>query len=259
MSGPRQPPEGTPAPQSWTTVSEGRQPTYWTNPHWVRALMHFPDDTPEHRERREQYCGILTAQTLKRIGLLGEAESRAVINAAVDGLAAVLTETAKRGIVAGDVLFTLYGMAMGPWRDQIPEPSIGKAIDIVSKFSAIETYPDQSPLPRSDPTIRACISNFRAVAHLWAAFRLHHQYPMRPHRELFDSAEGLRDFLGIARSVQAFGLAFTTKHGEQRPVFTAEEIWLVPDNQGPMLIPPWPPEMPEWIAGAVQSYSARKR
>jgi hypothetical protein len=196
------------------------------DPGWVLATMHFPNDKnlrdryfAVHRIRlevldaKESELFQVDAQTLR---LLIEAPG-------YDQLKVLVSETAKRGIVAGDILAAMYLMD----RFSIPEPSINKAIYVSRQFARKVRYGDDTKMPGWEQNIKNCWREFRPVAHLWAAFRLNQAYPFTPERTTFSS--GFADFLEVASGLLNFGFSFIPLRAKpRRPILDPSKSWALP-------------------------------
>lgn len=211
--------------------------TAWNNTAWVLAAMHYP-----HEPEILNFMAGPPSTTLWRVAEEGRR----------------MTAAARQGIVAGHVLSVLYALATSPWR--IPEPSFAKAIYCVEQYGFGENYRDGIAMPRGKTEIRACYDAMRPVAHLWAATRLHREYPMLPHDDLMRSERGIRALLQIARSVQYFALTWRPPRRPKREPLLSEHPLLVPDEVVP-LKPPWT-HAPDWLLKTVPKYrnkSTRKK
>lgn len=176
---------------------------------------------------------------------------------------AIQAAAARAGKAAGNVLAALYTLAVSPWR--IREPSFARAVHIAEKLALSESAADAKNAemrgrPRGHTKIEECYNSMRPVAHLWAAFRLHWEFPTRAHEDLFNSTDGLGVFLGIARGVQDFARTWTPTRIHSRQVsipLLGESPWLVPDEITP-LYPPWR-NKPTWLLNANATYKRRSR
>ncbi len=233
----------------------------WTDPSWILALMHFPHD----ERSRKRYLAVrmaeqsLSAKETQTFELTREA-LESIVDAAMGGVWSSVEQTAKRGIVAGDVLMVMYAMHAAPW--ELPAPSFGRAIDVIKRFASDPgmgaEYADGAKLPRSDRIVRECISEFRSVAHLWGAFRLHQAFPLptQLHEDLLRSREGARALLGIARTLQEFGVSFVPQLANPpTSILDPANIWRVPDTV-PKFSLRWPADPPPWLIDTIQSYKA---
>ena len=171
----------------------------------------------------------------------------------------IVAKSAREAYVAGDVLTTLFGMHSFP--DDFDEPSLKKAIFIAGKYAQNNTYRDGSSMRKGKTMIRDYFDDFRNVAHLWAAMRLHQDFPIREQEEILGSQNAVHDFFGIAHTLQAFGCGFIAKRSSSgiafvapSPILDPETIWKVPNSITP-LYPPWT-EPPQWILDCLVSYAA---
>jgi hypothetical protein len=208
-------------------------PTVWSNPTWVLAVMHYPTDSV----------------------LLERIASGAEITVRGDNERAIQAEADRAGKVAGNVLAALYALSTSPWG--IPEPSVARAIHIAERMAYEER---NRGAPRGRTKIEDCYNAMRPVAHLWAAVRLHWEFPTRAHDELFSTAEGVRSFLRIARGVQDFARAWVPARTNPRLLslpLLGQCPWLVPDEITP-LYPPWR-HKPAWLLSANATYKRRSR
>ncbi len=213
----------------------------WDNATWVLALMCYPHENVL-LERIARGQEILIRRDTER---------------------AFQREGSRAGHVAGNVLVALYALATSPWR--IKEPSFARAVHSAGMVAMADSAADAAHgvrhgRPRGHTKIEACYDAMRPVAHLWAAFRLHWEFPTRAHEELFNSAEGVRTFLGIARGVQDFAMAWVPARTNPRHAIApllGETPWLVPDEIAP-LYPPWR-HKPTWLLKADATYKRRSR
>jgi hypothetical protein len=221
--------------------------------------MNFPNDEPMRRAFYAIHCVKAELEESKDAGYVELCSE--FVNDLIDApshaeLRERVVATTKRGLVAGDFLSHIYAMASFP--DVVKEPSVGKAIALSRAFAKRSRYGDGSKLPSSETAIRAYVDESRSVAHLWAAFRLHQTFPTREHREILSSAEGIRTFLGIARTLQDFGCSFIPKRAKPRvPLLDASSIWSVSDSV-PRLRPPWT-RPPSWMVNTIKGYKPRAR
>jgi hypothetical protein len=213
----------------------------WGNPTWVLAVMCYPH---EH---------VLLERIAREQETLLRPETERAIQA----------EAVRAGKVAGNVLAVLYTLATSPWR--IDEPSFARAVHIAEKLAIAESAADAAHAarhrrPRGHTKIEACYNAMRPVAHLWAAFRLHWEFPTRAHEDLFNTAEGVHALLRIARGVQNFARTWAPArtHPRQPPIpLLGESPWLIPDEITP-LYPPWA-DKPTWLLNAGATYKRRSR
>jgi len=165
-------------------------------------------------------------------------------------------DTAKRAFIAGDYLSLLYLMRFFPGLES--EPSVRKAIWVIQAVAQEGRYGDGSPMPRSDTAIRACFEDFGAVAHLWGALGLRSRSTNPRLQESFSSTEIVREFLGLARTLQDFGCAFVPKRAKPRlPILDRSKIWTIPESITPAL--PIISGPAPWFVDALQRYRTKSR
>jgi len=174
---------------------------------------------------------------------------QAILNAqGAHELAEDAYKTGKKGLVAGALLKFLHDMAMSA----VPEPSIKKAIFLYqSMFEG-----SNISLPLSEQTIRDCWTEFKPVAHLWAAQHNNQLNPQLAEEQKPWVVLDVLDFLTAAGVYQEFGCRFVpkrTRHAE--PILNRLECWCVPDwiarnasfeNAGPN----------QWILETLEKYKA---
>lgn len=221
---------------------------------WLVALMVFPNDEKLrntcytiHRLQRD----LMVAKPTDSFKLDLDA-ARLLVNAAAGcGVGRQIYECGRRGNVAGDFLLTMFVMHSFP--SKFAEPSIRKAIH-VAKVRAINVrYRDGSVMPRSDSQIREYISEFKSVAHLWAAARAVRKF-MPDTGNVLWTLEGRKTFLEIAAVLQDFALEFRPRRGKKEQWVSPEDIWRVPHSvHRPKL--GWE-EPPRWIETALRTYKA---
>ena len=227
----------------------------YLDPIWILALMTFPNDK---NLRRQHYAVKFAESELEGTAPAGFIEIEAdLIREILDSPARskfleIASKQTRDAIIAGNVLTTVYAMDSFP--DYFNEPSERKAIYVAQKFAEKSQYGDGSRIPHSDPKIRQCMVDFRSVAHLWAAMTLHEGFPIREQEEILASPEAVRDFLGIAGTLQDFGSNFAasrTRDRDKIPILDLETIWRVPASIK-RLVPPWtapPPLVVETLGG----------
>ncbi len=234
----------------------------YMDPIWILAVMHFPND----EELREKYyaekfaeCELLEVAPTGSVELESNVLQRILQRTGKTSFQEIVAKCARDAYIAGDVLKTLFGMYSFP--DNFPEPSLRKAIFIVGKYAESNRYGDGSPIPKGRTKIGEYFDSFRNVAHLWAAMRLHQDFPIREQEEILGSQEAVRDFLGIAHTLQAFGCKFIPKRSSSgiefvapSPILDPDTIWKVPNFVTP-LCPRWT-KPPQWILDSLTSYPA---
>jgi hypothetical protein len=227
---------------------------------WILALMVFPND---EYLRRQFYAVKFVESELEGTVPTDCIEIGAdVIREILDSPAKskfleIVGKQTRDAIIAGNVLATVF--AMDSFSDYFDEPSERKAIFVAQKFAEKTRYGDGSKIPHTETKIRGCMKDFRSVAHLWAAMTLHEGFPIREQKEILASPDAVRDFLGIAGTLQDFGCNFAasrTRNRDKKPILDHETIWRVPADTK-RLIPPWTAP-PPWIVETLDDYRANK-
>jgi len=232
----------------------------YLDPIWILALMVFPND---ENLRRQFYAVKFVESALEGTVPTDSIEIGAdVIREILDAPAKskfleIVGKQAQDAIIAGNVLATVYVMDSFP--DYFDEPGERKAIFIAQKFAERSQYGDGSKIPHSETKIRQCMKDFRSVAHLWAAMTLHEGFPLRERKEILASPEAVREFLGIAGTLQDFGCNFAaarTRSRDKKLILDQETIWRVPTHTK-RLIPPWT-DPPPWIVETLGDYRVKQ-
>ncbi len=207
----------------------------------ILALMHFPTD----EALRQQYLAVKVSEwelggalmtdlfkiEVSRLQTLLESPGKSKLRDITDSLS-------KRGFVAGDFLLNICGMHSFP--EDFDEPSERKAVFLAERFANETEYKDGSSLPADRSSILRIVKEFRDVAHLWAAWRFHEIIPGRNQEDILMSAQSIREFLGIAGTLQDFGCSFVPKRSRSEiPILNNETIWTVPDSV-PRIELSWP-------------------
>ncbi len=128
--------------------------------------------------------------------------------------------TSQGGIIAGETLI----MLLRQHRSGI-NASLGKTQYMLSKVLSRMPRNDSKPLPGSGNSIRKAWSNFRSVAHLWAARQFTHEHAVEQVIAECDLDKNPRNFLGLAASFHQVASALRL-HGGQ-PILGAN-TWEVP-------------------------------
>lgn len=159
----------------------------------------------------------------------------------------------RAGLLAGEFYAALYAMHCFP--SAFPEPSKKKALFYLQDFAQRRTFGDGSGIVGSQPQLLANVKAAESVAHLWAALRLHKEYPMRPHAQVFSSPDAIASFLGIAASLEHFLTTFVPKRAKPRlPLVDSNKLWRVPQNTL-RLRPPWV-DVPASLQSVLGNYQA---
>ncbi len=121
-------------------------------------------------------------------------------------------------------------------------------------------YADGTPLPRGRTEIRRCFNDMRPVAHLWAAFRLHHEHPVILHDELLRTNEGIRWLLHIARRCRDFARAWRPTREKKHFPLLSKIRGCCPDCIRP-LKPLWTKNLessPSWMIQMTNRYKQNR-
>lgn len=108
-------------------------------------------------------------------------------------------EATRAGSVAGEIACYLYLMRAYGY-----EPSMNKAIYLAEVYGKKATYGDGKKLYTSERPIRNQWRKYKNVAHLWGAWRMQRFHPYLAERLAPLSAEGFKDFLEVAKTIQDF-------------------------------------------------------
>jgi len=219
---------------------------------WVDALMLFPADDAL---RSSVFAAMRTSAEIKGAKKHDRIDIEvSTLNLILDApswneIKSLTKEATKQGIVAGDVLASLYLMD----RFGVPEPSMNKAIHIASEYAAESKWGDGKRLNVSERMIREAWVEYKSVAHLWAAFRLNQAYPFATKDGLF--AESLCDFLAVAAGVLNFAVAFKPFRARgSQPILTRKEAWAPPKDIVPRNLNS--KRVPDKILRYLKSYKA---
>lgn len=228
----------------------------YLDPIWILAVMCFPND----EQLRRQYYAMKYADSqlintvptdfieleVGHLQTLLESPGRATMSEIGD------CQT-RRAFIAGDFLLNICGMHSFP--DDFDEPSERKAVFLAEKFAGKTEYKDGSSLPADRSTILRIVKEFRDVAHLWAAWRFHEIIPNRNQEDILMSPQSIREFLGIAGTLQDFGCCFVPKRSKsEMPILNDKTIWTVPESISRVELS-WP-SPPLHIIEYVKSYKA---
>ncbi len=219
------------------------QRTAWRNPEWVRAVMHYPDDT------------VL----LDRLATGAELTVRKRVEDELQ------QDAMRAGKAAANVLLTLYALDQAKWT--LPcAPSLAvathcaerleladRAVDAAARRRG-ETPPDRVG-PQGHTKIEVAYNRMRPVAHLWAATKYYGELtdegmPRTPRRLLV--------LLGIARAIQEWAREWKPPRTRQHKSLLGDSPWLVPPTI-PALAPTWSAEPPALLMEALKTYRRRSR
>lgn len=195
----------------------------------VQSIMNFP----QNRHHRESWHAIHFANTClsvepedngdKQVG--GEMLRLLIDAPSFSQMEAHVAESTRKAVVVGDILASLYLMKLL----DMPEPSVGKAIQVSRKLAKSTEYGGGSEVAHSERTIKTYIREFESVAHLWAALRVNQQFSFEtPHES---SSEVLSNLLEMSAEFLRFGRSFVS-HGMKPkvPVLKSQEIWELPEG-----------------------------
>jgi len=220
----------------------------------VRAIMHFPNDDG----LRNLYFVV---DKIRNIVSKAKDDSKLIkveagdLRILVEGpdlarLDMASIEAIRSGIVAGDILATLYLMD----RFSLEEPSLKKAVYVAHEFAKMERYGDGKRMNTSPKKIRACWQDFMSVAHLWAAFRLNQAYPYTSNRTDFSS--GFQSLLEVAAELLRFGFKFTPLRSKST-VLDCLQSWTLPEAVPPKVLRT--NRLPDLLIKVLKNYKASYR
>ena len=193
---------------------------------WVQAVMYFPTDKHlrESRYAIEIAKGELAAMDSgDRVELDKETLTQLIDAPSFEELKCKTVIAVKKGVVAGDILASIYLMH----RFEMPEPSLKKAVHVAQRFAAKNPYGDSTPMNKSRTMNRKIFNEYKTVAHLWAAFRLNLAYRYADDRELF--FEKLPFFLEVSAGLFEFGTRFIPYRAKPaEPILPPEGMWELP-------------------------------
>ena len=196
----------------------------------VLATMHFP----KNKELREQYVALNRITSL--IKGLKETDKIEIdvktLNHVIDAASFVKMnelcgETTKKGVIAGDILSTIYLMDLF----NIQEPSMNKAIHVAQEYAKTTTYNDGTKLNTSERMIRKYWREFMSVAHFWAAVRLNQSYTFCAYEETFSNHDNFKVFLEVSAELLNFGCNFVPKRTRQdTTILNRDNVWALPSD-----------------------------
>ena len=145
-----------------------------------------------------------------------------------------------QGMTAGSVLIRLMQID----RDA-PPASVNKAMVALEDHLQGATYADGSYGPRSLREIQGAWSEYKPVAHLWAALmalqlREKNPYEFDPDVVRSFFTESLPEFLAAAEYLLRFGADFHSR-GQRKPLLTRSEVWHLPQG---LSLPPFDITLP---------------
>lgn len=163
-----------------------------------------------------------------------------------------------QGATAGAILMWLMQID----RDA-PPASVNKAMVALEDHRQEATYADGSHGPRSLREIQKAWSEYKPVAHLWAALfalQLRQKDPYVFDDDVVRSffIESLPEFLAAAECFLRFGANFYS-HGQRKPLLTRSEVWHLPRG---VSLPPFDVTLPpiaDQTIKILQEYRAPRR
>lgn len=221
---------------------------------WVQSVMYFPtssylrDSWLATKLAMDEIHGLSDGH---QAGLDKNAVEFLINSPSYSSLKELTTEAVKQGVVAGDVLSSIYLMHVF----NLEEPSVNKAIHISKRFGKANVYGDDSMMSYSDSSIKKYRSKFKSVSHLWAAFRLNQAYPYAKPDELF--IEKLPMFLEVAAGILKFGCSFIPFRARpQVPLLDESKMWLIPESYAPRNLTGG--SFPDGISELLKDYDANE-
>ena len=160
-------------------------------------------------------------------------------------------EAYKKGVIAGDILATVYLI----YKFNLdPEPSLKKAMDAVGKFYKTTKYGDGTNIPAGKTRIKQIWNEMKPVSHLWAASRLNDAYPYAEKTEIF-SPDNFPRFLGVAKEVHNFGTTFISEKTEPlKPILDSTVMVELPDEIEPLSLLTDQAQFPDQLNLYIQEY-----
>ncbi|MGC4028934.1 MAG: hypothetical protein QM696_08685 [Steroidobacteraceae bacterium] len=222
---------------------------------WLLAVMLFPDD-PDLQQ--QYYARNFVAEILATGEEITDHITPELLRVLLDSpgrdeMAQRAKAATRKGVVAGDYLGMMFVMSLFP--TEFGEPSNRKAEHLMARWTAKASYGDGEAMPTSRNTIRAYYSQYKDVAHLWAAYRLHHAFPIRPQNEALSSVESRDDLLAIAASIQDWGCSFVPKRARPAdPLLDRSTLWGISTTR--RLLPPLK-AAPNFLVAGMRNYKAR--
>lgn len=212
--------------------------TLTDHPHdigWIRSVMLFPND---ENLRNQNYAvevadyeeGNIERVTEKwihsRTNELDIPISNECIKLLIEApsesaLKTIRTERTKKGIIAGQILASIYLMD----RLELEEPSLNKAIFVAKEYAKKAKYGDDSRMP-AESKIKQYWKEYMPVAHFWAALELNRTYPFVADQSDCFSEKGFTQFLQAAAGIYDFGIKFIPKRAKlKETILDAEKCW----------------------------------
>ncbi len=195
----------------------------------IQSIMNFPQNS----YHRESWHAIHFAKNCLSVApedngdkqIEGEMLRLLIDAPSFTQMEAHIAESTRKAVVVGDILASLYLMK----RFDMPEVSVGKAIQVSRKLAKSTEYGGGSEVAHSERTIKTYIREFEPVAHLWAALRVNQLFSFEtPHES---SSDALSSLLEVSAEFLKFGRSFVS-HGMKPkvPVLKSQEIWELPEG-----------------------------
>ena len=180
----------------------------------TEAYKFFPEDEDRQRQYVLNKKYTVLADSLEennRLTPISGSVLKSILNQPpIDALFSEMIEAYRKGIVAGDILMSIYLM------DKFmvtTEPSLKKAVYLLKDLYISKKFLNGKPYPRSTATITNSWNKFRLSAPIWAAIRLNMSYRYCTPGEEFSSEENLDLTLKVAADIFKFACKSVTKHG----------------------------------------------
>ena len=197
----------------------------------IQSVMYFPDD--EFLRSSWKTAMLFVGNTIGDRGerlVIDRRQLAQLVNApSLHELEKKKNDSFKKGCTVGNILLGIYLMHICG----IPEPSLNKAFHVMNQFGQTETFGDGQEIPRSRRTLNRYLNEYRAVSHLWAAYRLNSVCPYSHHEGVY--FEGLNTLLSAATSIFDFGINFRpsrTKKG--KPLIDEKDAWKLGQEVKPL-------------------------
>lgn len=147
-------------------------------------------------------------------------------------LSPIAIEAVKTGTHAGFVLLALYLQERFRGRDPaFDEPSMRKALWAAETFAKSTVFGDDDPMLHSDGKVRSQWIEFKAVAHLWAAYFVCKASSPGKSYKIPTCGEQLHAFLGLALDFYNLGATFLpTRRKKPMPFFDPKTCWRIPSD-----------------------------
>ncbi|RTL22776.1 MAG: hypothetical protein EKK52_05370 [Burkholderiales bacterium] len=213
----------------------------------IRALMKWPGEGEEEGRRQyyvtDFYRGVAYEPGPPQLLVSVEDIQKLLEAPSWPELVRQAKERTRRGMIAGDVLVSMYLMNL--LRDRLPNrgaagATLDKAFAIADEWARQgNAWGDGVPLAKMTK-IKAAWLEFRPVAHLWAAVSMNQVFPYAPAREIFHP-NYINAFFRAAAYFQRFGMSFTIPNKSNRsniPLLDPSTTWALNTGRHPPAAPP---------------------